>query len=67
MDVTYVSRPDGWPAIAGDSVTQDTATPAASNDAPGPDGRFMRGALIGLVIVAPFWLAVGWGLVRLFR
>jgi hypothetical protein len=67
MDVTYGRRPASWPTIADASVARETTTPEASDDAPGPDGRFVRGAMIGLIIVAPFWVAVAWGVVRLFR
>jgi hypothetical protein len=67
MDVTYGRRTASWPTIAGASATQETTTPAAPNGGPVPDGRFVRGALIGLAIVAPFWGAVAWGVMRLFR
>jgi hypothetical protein len=67
MDITYGRRTASWPSIASESVMQETVAPAASDNAPGPDGRFFRGAVIGLVLVTPFWVAVGWGVVRLFR
>jgi len=67
MDATIVSRPNGWQKIAVASVKQDAAPQVAADDAPGTEGRFVRGAMIGLVIVAPFWAAVAWSVVRLLH
>jgi hypothetical protein len=68
MAVLQDSRTCG-PGAPPNAGTDPAPAALASTDArlrPAPDARFARGALIGLLLVAPFWCLVALGLWWLF-
>jgi hypothetical protein len=67
MDVSRVSRAVGWSRTAGSSAAPQTRPRVAAEETPRREGNFVRGAIIGLILVAPFWVAVAYFFIRLLR
>jgi hypothetical protein len=60
MNVSHVGRATSWSTTAAASASQKARLQVAGQDSPRPERNFFRGAIIGLIIVAPFWAAVAW-------
>jgi len=67
MDVSRVSQAVGWSRTAESSAGPESRPRAAPDELPPRRGNFVRGAIIGLILVTPFWVAVAYFLIRMLR